>query len=346
MAWDDVQTLNDCITPAEWNNMVTYIKAISTSGCSNTSEVTHTMYRDCTNETGQEFKFSFDGDDSIIEGDDTSGQNLILKATTADTYPYIKLEGAAGLIIDVANDDEIQFLEAGNQFFKFDHAADDSIIYGGDASTEDLHIIANTVDGYPKIVMQGNLNLELHVANEEEIILYEGGVQYFLFDRSGIISELYGGSSTGNELKIFANTADSYPYILLDGDSNITLYSTADISFYEQAEEFFRFKLNGTISEIWGSDDTGDDLYIYSNQADSCPIIQLFGNSGISNKIKAGSIFDISTCSGEPLFEVVTTSPMHINHHCLEAYEFRLENRTSDPSAPTCVGRIWFRTDL
>ena len=162
MAWDDTQTSGDCITPTEWNNMVTYIKTLG-SACTNTSEATFTLYSDCEGKTGEKFKFDFLGDDSL----------------------------------------------------------------------------------------------------------------------------LYGAAVTGY------------------------------------------------------------DLFIYANSIDDCSSIELYGNSGISNKIKVGSVFDVSSCSGETFFEMDTSSPtMHFNFHCFESYEFRLENRIADPSGPTCVGRIWFRIDL
>ena len=105
---------------------------------------------------------------------------------------------------------------------------------------------------------------------------------------------MYGGTNTGEDLKIQANDADTYPYMLMEGDSHIKLYSSDDIYFYDDSEQSFKFYLSGSTSYITGSDDAGDDLYVYANSAESCASLTLLG----------GSYGYISSCS----LNVITTA--------------------------------------
>ena len=118
--------------------------------------------------------------------------------------------------------------------------------------------------------------------------------QAFKFTQQGTESIMYGGTNTGEDLKIQANDADTYPYIKMEGDSHIKLYSSDDIYFYDDAEQAFRFYLSGCTSYITGSDDAGDDLVLKANSTDSCPSVVLLG----------GSYGYISSCS----LNVITTA--------------------------------------
>lgn len=172
------------------------------------------------------------------------------------------------------------------------------------------------------------------------------GGQAFRFTNNGALSTLVGGADTGDALKIIASDTDTYPFIRLEGDDYIELKTTNDIYFYEQAEQMFKFSLDGSTSIICGSDDAGDNLEIFANNLENCALIKLYGNAGIVNKIKAASVFEVSTCTDETLFEIDSTvGHHHMEFHCLDAHDFVLENRTDDPGSP-CVGQIWFRTDL
>lgn len=127
--------------------------------------------------------------------------------------------------------------------------------------------------------------------------------------------------------------------------SSVTFYLYSDCS--NSTGQKFKFDFLGDDSRMYGGSTSGDDLFIYSNSSNNCPLFALFGNSGASLLIKAGSTFDISTCSNESLFEVVSSAAdKHVDFHCLDAHNFVLELRTTDPSSPTCTGQIWFRTDL
>lgn len=195
-----------------------------------------------------------------------------------------------------------------------------SFFYGGDDTGDVLKIRANSTDTYPSITLDGDANIYLDIDNDDNIMFRKSGSQFFLFDHSGITSVMYGGADTGDALRLQANSIDSYPYILMEGDDYMELRTTNDIYFYEQTEQMFRFSLAGAVSTIYGSDDTSDDLHIRANTSDSSPSMTFEGNS----------------------------VPTHaaINHHCNQSKNFVLELRTSDPSSPTCTGMIWLRTDL
>ncbi len=130
--------------------------------------------------------------------------------------------------------------------------------------------------------------------------------------------------------------------------------SKASLDFYLYSDcsdltgQKFKFTYSGDESQIIGSPDTGDDLGIYANDTDSCSWAVFYGNDGIQMAIAETSTFEISTCSLETLFEIDNSTPSdkHVDFHCLDAHNFVLELRTTNPSSPTCLGQIWFRTDL
>ena len=207
-------------------------------------------------------------------------------------------------------------------------------------------IFANSNDAYPFIKLHGDGNVEVSVADGKDIEFYNETELSFKFENVGTLSTISGGDDTGDTFKILANTTDTYPFIQLEGDDYIELRTTNDIYFYEQAEQMFKFLLSGTTSLLYGGANTGDDLFIGANDNDICPMLKLWGDSGIDVLIKAGSIFDVATCTDETLFEIDSAAGHHhIEFHCLDAHDFVLENRTDDPGSP-CIGQIWFRTDL
>jgi len=136
---------------------------------------------------------------------------------------------------------------------------------------------------------------------------------------------------------------DMIDYIQHSACTDFTIYSSCTTG-----DQAFNFTCLGTLSTMTGGNDTGDDLKITANDYDDCSFIELYGDAGVTIGIEQTSVFEISTCSDETLFEIDCTTPSHkyIDFHCLDAHNFVLELRTSNPSSPTCLGQIWFRTDL
>ena len=237
----------------------------------------------------------------------------------------------------------------GGQAFRFTRFSTLSTLIGGATTGDDLKITANDIDVYPFIQLAGTGELYLDVDTDEEIMFRTAGVQFFMFDHNGTNSKLYGSAISGRDLTIYPNSSDTYPYIELNGNSNLVLEvdNDTEIIFKEGSAEFFRFDRSGLQSILSGSASSANDLLIYANLNDDCSALKLFGNLGATLLIKAASGFEVSTCSLETLWEVDSSpTDKHVDFHCLDAHNFVLELRTSDPSSPTCTGQIWFRTDL
>jgi len=302
------------------------------------------------NQTQEMFRFQSIGTLSTLYGGDDAGDDLEIHANSSDAEPNIRLEGAGGIFLEVADAESVIFQDGatGEQDFKFFRSGTISKLQGSDDTGDDMQIFANSTDAYPYIELLGNAGMSLNVASEESIYFNDAGEQFFRFVRDAARSVLYGSDDTGDDLDIQANFTDTYPFIKLAGDDYIELNTSSYVVFKEDNEQYFYFDHSSPTSFLYGSNDTGDDLVIYANTTDSCPSISLYGNVGIRSKIMNNTgYFEISTCSDEKLFEVVATNAdKHVNFHCLDAKEFVLENRTTNPSSPTCLGRIWFRTDL
>ncbi len=187
--------------------------------------------------------------------------------------------------------------------------------------------------------------------------------QAFRFTNNGTLSMLIGGADSGDDLGIYANDADLCASIKLFGDGDIISRIKWDSKFKVSTcsdeellivsstaltyKDGFQFTIAGTLSTLEGGSDSGDDFLLKANSNDDCSWTKWFGDAGIQMAIKAASGFEISTCSLETLWEIDSSpADKHVDFHCLDAHNFVLELRTSDPSSPTCLGQIWFRTDL
>ena len=141
--------------------------------------------------------------------------------------------------------------------------------------------------------------------------------QAFKFTQSGTESIMYGGTNTGEDLKIQANDADTYPYIKMEGDSHIKLYSSDDIYFYDDATEEFRFYDNSIDIKgdraIYIND---DETYIGHGAGDS--ITDGVGNTLLGhdagNDITTG---DYNTIIG---YEAMDEDADNSNCVCIGAY--------------------------
>jgi hypothetical protein len=170
--------------------------------------------------------------------------------------------------------------------------------------------------------------------------------QAFRFTKAGTLSSMFGPANTGDSIKIFANDTDAEPYLLMEGDDYAVLDVASYILFKQQGTQIFKFDYASNVSKMYGGALDGDDTIIYANSNNDCSLLELLGDGNATIKVKAGSIFEVSTCTDETLFEVSSAAGNHhADFHCLESHNFVLENRTDDPGSP-CTGQIWFRTDL
>jgi hypothetical protein len=135
--WDDSPNAGDCYTTATWNNMITYIK--------HSTSCDFTIYDDELS-TSQKFKFTYAGNDNTIAGDDTTAKNLIIKATSADAYPYMELFGNAGITEYLKAGSDFKIFDATNEIMKIDRQAGETYIYGPATASGTLWIVDNSVD--------------------------------------------------------------------------------------------------------------------------------------------------------------------------------------------------------
>jgi len=217
--WDTVPSAGDCFDDASWNSMVLYIKH---------SHSCDFIIYDDESSTSQKFKFSYAGNDNILEGDDTTGKNLILKATSADTYPYILLEGNGETRLYAKNN--IWFYENGTQYLMFDWNDPYATIYGAANAGKALEFVANRFDQYPILTMLGNNTITAHA--KTYMAFYQETRPMAIFAHDGVNTSVFEGAfNTGKILKIKATDADAYPFISLNGNAGIDLYTAVGSDF-------------------------------------------------------------------------------------------------------------------
>lgn len=324
--WCEDISEDDCIQPGEWNKMTEYIK--------HSAVTDFTIYgteADCT-DTGQAFLFSQAGIESLMYGGADSGDVLTIFANSAEPCPSISLIGSQGIINRVAYDDQFEVATCSDETLL--------MVSAGGFSFKGVDVCLAPCGVCPT---SGDLPFTLFndCATQDE--------QGFLFSISGSVSTMEGSDDASDDLILKANSNDTYPFIELFGDSDIELClpNGRIIYFLEGDREFFSFSSGANLSILEGGKVTGDDLHIRANSFDDCPSITMSGNLSMHCNISDAGIFEVSTCSDEQLFTVdVTTTDNHVDFHCLDAHNFCLEIRTSDPPSPTCTGQLWFRIDL
>lgn len=106
------------------------------------------------------------------------------------------------------------------------------MLSGGAIANGDLKIEANSSDSVPSIELVGAGSIYLNTTGSKTIIFQEGGDQTFLFSYAANVSTIAGTAVNADELRIRANTDDTYPYIKLTGNSGITLYNETNNSTF------------------------------------------------------------------------------------------------------------------
>jgi hypothetical protein len=211
------------------------------------------------------------------------------------------------------------------QAFRFTKSGAESVMYGGTTTGDDLKIQSNDVDTYPYIKLEGDGHITLDF--KDELYFYDGATNA---GRMKLVTmdtfEICGYGDTAGDLKLRGNQTDTYPYLWLANGQFINMYLGASgyFNIYNELTVMFQFGFTGeTQSNLYGATTAGSDFTIYANSSNNDPSIKLNGAGNIEFNCAAGDL----------------------DFNCIEAVDFRLENRTDDPGAP-CVGQIWFRTDL
>jgi len=76
---------------------------------------------------------------------------------------------------------------------------------------------------YPKITLYSSGNTILDLGGGAYMTVKQGGANVFKYTYAGNVSTIEGGGVTGDDLKLKANTIDATPFILLEGNGDITL---------------------------------------------------------------------------------------------------------------------------
>ena len=223
------------------------------------------------------------------------------------------------------------------QAFRFTQNGTLSILEGGADGGDDLGIYANSSDLCASIKLYGNGDIVNRVEWESEFRVSTCSAEELLV----VSTTEFTYKGTNICLAPCAGVSGSCP---TKGDLPFTLYDDCEA----ETGIGFQFTIAGPLSTLEGGADSGDDFLLSANSSDDCSWTKWFGDAGIQMAIKIDSVLEVSSCSLETLFEIDPSSPTdkHVDFHCLDAHNFRLECRTTDPSGPTCLGQIWFRTDL
>ena len=249
--------------------------------------------------------------------------------TWNDMTDYIKHSACTDFIIHST-------CTSGGQAFRFTANGTLSMLVGGADSGDDLGIYANDTNLCASIKLYGDGDIinkikwdstfEVSTCSDEELLIVSPTALTY--------------KGTNICLAPCAGVAGSCP---TKGDLPFTLYDNCET----ETGIGFQFTIAGTLSTLEGGNDSSDDFLLSANSSNDCSWTKWFGDAGIRMAIKAASGFEVSTCSDETLWEIDSNpADKHVDFHCLDAHNFVLELRTTNPSSPTCLGQIWFRTDL
>lgn len=204
------------------------------------------IHSTCTS-TGQAFRFTISGDFSQIYGHKDAGKDLMITANDSDVRPRITLFGDSNIHLDTAN--SIIFRDTGTSFLQLYEDGTDDVIEGLTAGN-DLKIVG--VEGIHNYFKAG-----------EEFKLFDGAVEALRVTYAAATTTIAGSNIALDDLRLEANSINTYPHIVLTGSDNI-LYRTntgrAHI-FYEGASSFLSLYEDGTDDVIEGKT-TNNDLYL------------------------------------------------------------------------------------
>ena len=210
LSWFETMGASDCFSGhTTWNDMTNYIKH---SACTD-----FTIHSTCT-DTGQAFRFTYDGTYSTMYGGTSTGNDMKIQANDDDTCPFIKLLGDSDVEIQVELGDFFWFYENALKTIRFSRDSNDCQIKGGDNTLRHLSLWANTIDPYPYIKLDGSGDIDFHYNTARGIFFYEQANERFKFyehsidfnnDRAIYINddETYIGHGAGDNIIGIDNTA-------------------------------------------------------------------------------------------------------------------------------------------
>jgi len=235
-------------------------------------------------EAVQMFRFELNGANSIIYGGASTGDDILIYANDTDTAPLITMRGNSNLFLTTAG--EIIFSDGADRICSFDRVGADGAIYGPDSTGANLYIYANDTDAEPYISLNGNNTIDILHGATASIKLWEnaGAPQnYMKFQCVGVTQgTLYGPPDTTDDLFIYANQTDAYPYISMLGNNDINYWAAATRfhKFLIATEQVAVFGVDASGNALWyGGNNDNEDLTIYANSADVTTRIEMLGQS-------------------------------------------------------------------
>jgi len=201
---------------------------------------------------------------------------------------WYNMDADSDIILDAHS--SIYMKDDGTQMFKFSYASNTSTIEGGSAGGDDLIIKANSNDSHALIGIEGVGDIDLDIHTDRSIFFEEAGTQFaeFIWDSDNHKTIVYGGTTSGDDMQIYANDAagggDAYPYIFLGGGSYIDLNSRRGSRFIYGAGDVISLvsgNAAGSRCKVFGPDAGGNVLQIYANLSDKSPYIGLSGGASI-----------------------------------------------------------------
>lgn len=180
------------------------------------------------------FQFTFGSGITTLYGGQNTGDDLQLSANSSDSYPFIRLNGAADISLQTHT--SITFGQQGTQIFLLEYASNVTTISGGNVSGDDLIIAANTSNSYPRIDLEGNNDIALRTSAGNTIFFCETSSCYLRFDRTDASTITIATAATNADLEISPNgtgnvnihgasVSDNYDLALL-GDGVLCLIET------------------------------------------------------------------------------------------------------------------------
>ena len=103
---------------------------------------------------------SHTGGTTTLSGAEAAGDDIILKANAADTYPFIKMLGNGGFQFQHAVGSYFTFFNGNTPYFRTTYATNLIDMRGANLTGDDFLFRANNTDTYPSIKLLGNEGIE------------------------------------------------------------------------------------------------------------------------------------------------------------------------------------------
>lgn len=122
----------------------------------------------------------------------------------------------------------------------------------------------------------------------------DGTTQIALFTYASHVTTLEGGDTSGDDLIVKCNSAQSYCAITLLGGAQMQLSSNGTYEYYKGTDLIGYMTNASNVTTMTGGNVTGDDFKLKAGYTDDYPYIQLYGNAGIVNELKATATWVIN----------------------------------------------------